>query len=53
MWFLQLYEKYWDKVTSNGITLDKCIQTGVDNPGNKFYGKKTGCIFGDEESYEV
>lgn len=47
-----LYEKYWDKVTPNGVTFDKCIQTGVDNPGNKFYGKKTGCIFGDEHSYE-
>lgn len=51
--FWQLYEKYWDKVTPNGVTFDKCIQTGVDNPGNKFYGKKTGCVFGDEYSYEV
>lgn len=49
----ELYEKYWDKVTPNGVTLDKCIQTGVDNPGNKFYGKKTGCVFGDEFSYET
>nr|BAD27402.1 glycocyamine kinase beta chain [Hediste diversicolor] len=49
----ELYEKYWDKVTPNGVTLDKCIQTGVDNPGNKFYGKKTGCVFGDEHSYET
>jgi len=49
----QIYEKYWDKVTPNGVTFDKCIQTGVDNPGNKFYGKKTGCVFGDEHSYEV
>nr|3L2E_A Chain A, Glycocyamine kinase alpha chain [Namalycastis sp. ST01]3L2E_C Chain C, Glycocyamine kinase alpha chain [Namalycastis sp. ST01]BAD35022.1 glycocyamine kinase alpha chain [Namalycastis sp. ST01] len=48
----ELYEKYWDKVTPNGVTFDKCIQTGVDNPGNKFYGKKTGCVFGDEYSYE-
>merc|ERR1712062_501692 len=50
---LPIYEKYWDKVTPNGVTFDKCIQTGVDNPGNKFYGKKTGCVFGDEHSYEV
>jgi len=49
----ELYAKYWDKVTPNGVTFDKCIQTGVDNPGNKFYGKKTGCIFGDENSYEM
>jgi len=50
---LPIYEKYWDKVTPNGVTFDKCIQTGVDNPGNKFYGKKTGCVFGDEHSYET
>merc|ERR1712198_718025 len=50
---LPIYEKLWDKVTPNGVTFDKCIQTGVDNPGNKFYGKKTGCVFGDEHSYEV
>lgn len=49
----EFYEKYWDKVTPLGVTFDKCIQTGVDNPGNKFYGKKTGCIFGDEHSYEL
>merc|ERR1712033_52802 len=48
-----IYEQLWDKVTSNGVTFDKCIQTGVDNPGNKFYGKKTGCIFGDEHSYDL
>jgi len=33
--------------------LDKCIQTGVDNPGNQFYGKKTGIVFGDEDTYET
>jgi len=48
-----LYAKLRDKATSNGFTLDQCIQTGVDNPGNKFYGKKTGLVAGDEESYEV
>merc|ERR1739848_879336 len=46
-------KKFWDKVTPNGISFDKCIQTGVDNPGNKFYGKKTGCVFGDEYCYET
>jgi len=50
---LPIYEQLWDKVTANGVTFDKCIQTGVDNPGNKFYGKKTGCVFGDEFSYET
>jgi len=49
----ELYAKYWDKVTPHGVTFDKCIQTGVDNPGNKFYGKKTGCVFGDEDSYDT
>jgi len=48
-----VYKKFWDKVTPNGISFDKCIQTGVDNPGNKFYGKKTGCVFGDEYCYET
>ncbi|NXG11063.1 KCRB kinase, partial [Sakesphorus luctuosus] len=29
-----LYKKLRDKQTSSGFTLDDCIQTGVDNPGN-------------------
>ncbi|NWT61881.1 KCRB kinase, partial [Erythrocercus mccallii] len=29
-----LYEKLRDKQTPSGFTLDDCIQTGVDNPGN-------------------
>merc|ERR1712131_146976 len=27
---LPIYEQLWDKVTPNGVTFDKCIQTGVD-----------------------
>jgi len=48
-----LYAQLRDKETPNGFTLDQCIQTGVDNPGNKFYGKKTGLVAGDEETYDV
>ncbi|NWX32750.1 KCRB kinase, partial [Notiomystis cincta] len=29
-----LYKKLRDKQTPSGFTLDDCIQTGVDNPGN-------------------
>ncbi|NWR01587.1 KCRB kinase, partial [Paradoxornis webbianus] len=29
-----LYQKLRDKQTPSGFTLDDCIQTGVDNPGN-------------------
>ena len=35
-------------MTSNGVTLDKCIQPSVD-----FTGKITGLVAGDEESYTV
>ncbi|NXY13548.1 KCRB kinase, partial [Atrichornis clamosus] len=31
---LDLYKKLRDKQTPSGFTLDDCIQTGVDNPGN-------------------
>ena len=33
----EIYEKLRDKVTPSGFTLDKIIQTGVDNPGNYIY----------------
>ena len=44
----QMYEKLLDKVTPNGVTLDKCIQPSVD-----YTGKIIGLVAGDEESYEV
>eukprot|EP00061_Rhincodon_typus_P014921 g42305.t1 len=47
-----IYAKLRDKTTSNGWTLDQCIQTGVDNPGHPFI-KTVGMVAGDEESYEV
>ena len=50
--YLQIYANLRDKVTPNGVTLDMCIQTGVDNPGHP-YIKTVGCVAGDEESYEV
>ena len=45
MWFSQ-------QRTKNGVTLDQCIQTGVDNPGHPFI-QTVGAVAGDEESYEV
>nr|CAB3231446.1 creatine kinase U-type, mitochondrial-like [Phallusia mammillata] len=47
-----VYAKLRDVVTPNGITLDQCIQTGVDNQGHPFI-KIVGLVAGDEESYEV
>lgn len=47
-----VYAKYRDVATPNGITLDQCIQTGVDNTGHPFI-KIVGAVAGDEESYET
>lgn len=47
-----VYAKLRDRVTPNGVTLDTCIQTGVDNPGHPFI-TTVGLVAGDEESYEV
>ena len=43
-----MYERLIEKVTPNGVTLDKCIQPSVD-----YTGKIIGLVAGDEESYEV
>jgi len=48
----EIYEKLRDKVTPTGFTLDKVIQTGVDNPGHPFI-MTVGAVAGDEETYEV
>ena len=48
----ELYAKYKDAKTSLGVTLAKCIKTGVDNPGHPFI-MTVGCVAGDEESYVV
>ena len=47
-----MYGQLRDKVTVNGVTLDQCIQTGIDNPGHPFI-KTVGVVAGDEESYDV
>lgn len=31
-----IYDALSDKKTPSGFTIDKCIQTGVDNPGHPF-----------------
>jgi creatine kinase len=47
-----IYAKLRDAVTPSGFTLDKVIQTGVDNPGHPFI-MTVGAVAGDEETYEV
>jgi len=47
-----LYNKLKDRVTPNGVTLDKCIKTGIENPGHPAI-KTVGMTAGDVESYEV
>lgn len=48
----EMYAKYRDVVTPNGVTFDQCLQTGIDNPGHPFI-MTVGCVAGDEESYTV
>jgi creatine kinase len=45
-----LYEKYKNVKTSMGVTLAKCIKTGIDNPGHPHI-LTCGLVAGDEESY--
>ena len=47
-----IYDKYKDVSTPNGITLAMCMKTGVDNPGHPHI-KTVGLTAGDEESYDV
>lgn len=47
-----IFDKLCKLETKNGVTLDHCIQTGVDNPGHPFI-MTVGMVAGDEESYEV
>jgi len=47
-----IYDKLKDTVTVNGVTLDKCIKTGIENPGHPAI-KTVGLTAGDVESYEV
>jgi len=47
-----LYEKLKEKKTALGVTLAKCIKTGIDNPGHPHI-KTVGLVAGDEESYDM
>jgi creatine kinase len=46
----ELYDKYKDVVTKGGVTLAKCIKTGIDNPGHPHI-LTCGLVAGDEESF--
>lgn len=48
----EVYEEYKDLKTSQGITLAKCIKTGIDNPGHPHI-KTCGLVAGDEECYTL
>ena len=48
----EIYKKLAPLKTPNGFTLDRAIQTGVDNPGHPFI-MTVGMVAGDEESYDV
>ena len=48
----EMYANLKDKKTAFGVTLAKCIKTGVDNPGHPMI-KTVGLVAGDEESYET
>lgn len=48
----ELYNKLKDRTTKNGVTLDKCIKTGIENPGHPTIAT-VGMVAGDAESYEV
>jgi len=48
----RLYAKLQNRKTASGFTLDKAIQTGVDNPGHPFI-LTVGAVAGDEETYET
>jgi creatine kinase len=47
---LGMYAKLRDLRTRNGFNIDEAIQTGVDNVGTF---SLTGCVAGDEETYEI
>ena len=48
----EMYKKLAPLTTPNGFTLDRAIQTGVDNPGHPFI-MTVGLVAGDEESYDT
>jgi len=48
----EVFETLKPKTTSNGITIDKCIKTGVCNPGHPTI-TTVGMVAGDCESYDT
>jgi len=48
----EIYAKYKDVTTPGGVTLAKCIKTGMDNPGHPHI-LTCGIVAGDEESYST
>jgi creatine kinase len=47
-----LYERIKGLTTKSGVSLAKCLKTGIDNKGHPNI-KTVGLVAGDEESYEV
>merc|ERR1719261_1090091 len=47
-----IYERLRQVTTGSGISLAKCIKTGVDNPGHPMI-KTVGAVAGDGECYEA
>merc|ERR1719201_521803 len=45
-----IYDRLKGKVTEKGVSLAKCIKTGMDNKGHPMI-KTVGMVAGDEESY--
>ncbi|XP_041457982.1 creatine kinase, flagellar-like [Lytechinus variegatus] len=48
----EIYNKLCNLKTKGGVTLNDCIQTGVDNPGHP-YIMTVGLVAGDEECYQL
>jgi len=48
----EIYEKYKNVTTPGGVSLAKCIKTGIDNPGHPHI-MTCGLVAGDEDCYTV
>lgn len=48
----EIYEKYKNVTTAGGVSLAKCIKTGIDNPGHPHI-MTCGLVAGDEECFTV
>jgi creatine kinase len=48
----EAYDKYKGQKTAMGVSLAKCIKTGMDNPGHPMI-TTCGLVGGDEESYSL